>query len=774
MNNGSEKPGGFISISREGAKPLPFILLTGALLFAAAAPAQEEAADKGAYLWRLCPSGGLAPLPEPSGPAPAAGEIHIDADTIESAGETVAVLSGDVTVTRPEDRIAADRVSYSQAAGHMELTGNVRYRGEDVEFNAESMEHDTTGLKSRAEELAFFLPGIHGRGGAESLVRREDGIIELDRLTYTTCPPGDTFWQFRADHLKLDREEGFGVARHTTLRLKDVPVLYFPVLSFPIDDRRKTGFLFPTAGDSSRHGFEVEAPWYWNIAPQADATFTPHHMSRRGVKLDTEWRYLNRWSENRLETGYLDDEVFGDVRSLLALRHAGRLGRHWTTSLSGAHASDREYFEDFGNSISDTGRRYLSRTAQLTGRWEHWRLASRLQSYQTLDERITGAREPYRLVPDMELTGLYPDFAAGLDFELSGSYTVFDHDERVNARRLDMWPRLSRVFGGPGWFFTPAVSRRYTRYQLEYPEGVPAPAGQDPEPVRSVPVTSLDAGLIFERDIGDEGRYLQTLEPRIFYLNVPFREQDDIPDFDTRRPDFSLYQLFEENRFVGADRMGDTEQLSLALSTRFLERLTGEERLRLSLGQIRYYEDRQVTLSPGAPPETAERSGLILEAESRFGGAWSATLSGERNPDTDRMDQGLFRLRYARESRRVFNLSYRYRRPDASGGGGIRQSDVTFHLPVGGRWSLAGRWNYEIDREVELEKFFGVEYESCCWAFRVLGRRALVDTSASDPDEREFDEGIYFELSLKGLGQPGSGVGRRLEQSIIGYQDPFK
>lgn len=764
------------------------LCLAGLLgLWLAAAPAQQarladtplagmtaDQRERAVDLWRLCGRSGLLPaLPPPDEPPPP-GELNISADRIE-AGESGTRLSGDISVIGARDRMRADRARLGPDRQRIELSGDVHYRSEAIEINADSLTRDTAGRTNRAGEasqLEFFIPLNHISGGARHMVRPDAETTRLYDMTYSTCDPGDREWHFQADEMELDHAAGFGTGRNMTLRLKDVPIFYFPYLTFPIDDRRRTGFLYPTVGDSSRHGAELELPWYWNIAPQADATITPHYMNRRGLKVDTEWRYLSDWSTNELHAEYLDDDRAGEERTLVGLKHSGRFATHWSTGINATEVSDPDYFEDFGADLSATSRVRLSRSASLTGSWDNWKLVNRLQTFQLLVDNVSPGSKPYRLLPEVELTGLYPDFALGLDFEMDTSYSRFDHDRRITGERFDIWPRLSRPFGSAGWFVTPAVGSRYTAYRLDEPVGTAPPTGRPLEPSRSTPVASLDSGLIFERAFGDEDGYLQTLEPRLFYLNVPFREQDDIPVFDTRRPDFSLFQLFEENRFVGADRMGDAKQLSAALTTRVLQRDVGEERLRLSLGRIRYYRDRRVTLHPGQAAETGKRSGLILEAQSTFADHWTASLTGERNPETGKADKGLFRLRYNRNNRYVFNLSYRYRRGELPGDAdALRQTDLSFNLPVGARWSVSGRWNRDIERKRDLETFLGIGYESCCWAFRVMAREFLTGENNGVP---AFDNAVYFELSFKGFTKAGSDIGQRLEHGIIGYQDPYE
>jgi LPS-assembly protein len=719
-------------------------------------------------VWRLCPVGGLLPLLEQPAGKPGNGQVILNADVIESQNELISELSGNVTVTSEKDFVRADSAVYRMHEQRVDFSGDVQYRSDQFEFNADSMTSFINSDYSEIRDLDFFIPLNHSYGSAEKVIRPDNTVTYLHNMTYSTCNPGSRVWHFKAGEMKLDHVQGMGLARHMTVRIRDIPVLYFPALSFPISDQRKSGFLYPAIGESSRHGFEFEIPYYWNIAPQADATITPHYMRDRGLQLNSEWRYLNSWSSNQLDYQYLDDELFGDHRTLASIQHSGRIGSHWSTSVNAADISDTGYLRDFGDDLNTTSITHLSRTAALVGQWDNWRFVSRLQSYQTIDDTIPESRYPYDLLPELNLSSLYPDIGAGFEFELESSYSIFEQQDIVSNERFDLWPRFSRPFGDNGWFLVPAFSGRFTSYRQDNPS---LPEDQQIDINRSVPISSLDSGLIFERTADENDRFLQTFEPRIFYLNVPFREQDDIPVFDTRQPAFGIYQLYEENRFAGIDRIGDANQAALSLTNRWLRRETGEERFRASLGRIYYFDDRLVTL-PDQQPDTREQSGILAEFGASIGRYWSSSLDLEWNQDSGKTDKGLFRLRYNRQNRHIFNISYRYRRATNLNDANLEQSDISFSLPVGRNWSAVGRWNRSIEDKLDLDKYFGLEYESCCWAFRIMGREFLLGQSTVDSPE--FDKSIYFEVIFKGLSRTGSGIGRRLEQNIIGYEDPFE
>ncbi len=705
--------------------------------------------------WALCKTFNLLPPLIDTGTTPTGGEIFADADSIESAGDNITKLYGDVLIARELDQLQADSAIYFQTDNRFDLNGNIRYRSKSFESTAQSMTLYNNSDRSEMYQAYFFMPQEHGNGYAKSITRDGD-ITQLYNASYSTCDPKQQDWQFRAKQITLNHDTGRGLAKNMSLRFKKVPFFYLPVLSFPIDDRRKSGFLMQGSGigNSDEHGFELIAPYYWNIAPQADATLTSHFMRRRGLKLDTEWRYLSERSTNQLDTEFLDDDLFGDSRSLVRFNHQGSLSAHWQTRLNGTSVSDKDYLEDFGGNLSTSSITHLPRRAQLIGNWQHWRFNSQLLTYQTVDETIPDSSRPYRLLPSLTLNGLYPEIIAGLDFQLGTTLTQFDQNDRVTGNRFDLLPRISRPFGGISWFATPSLSLRYTQYELD---NLANP--DDPTDIsRTVPTLSLDTGLFFERRFGNQ-KYLQTLEPRLYYLRVPFRNQDDIPIFDTSLPAFNFAQLFTENRFVGTDRVGDADQVSFSLSSRILRNQTGEEFFKASIGQIYYRDDRQITLS-GSQADTEDRSDIIGELKFAFAGHWSTSATVEWNPEREETDKEIFRLRYNRDNDHIVNLQYRFRDQD------LEQTDLSFNWRVTRRWSMAGRWNRSLQDEVDLEKFLGIAYESCCFAIRIVAREYLVNDS-------EFNQGIQIQLSLKGLTGIGDNIGELLEQGILGYIDSY-
>ncbi len=704
----------------------------------------------------------------PAVPAPAASRtlasdtpIDLAADEAHMDPAGTSVLLGDAKMWRDGQFLRADALYYTQARKHVEARGDVRFEHQGLIVTGPAAE-----LRLNTDDASFTEPEYqytprHARGQAARVERESADVAVLDEATFTTCNPGDDDWLLSADRVALDRKSGDGTARNVVLRFKHIPFLYTPWIRFPIDDRRKSGFLFPSIGTSNRSGFSLETPYYWNIAPHRDATVTPRLLTSRGLQLQSEFRYLNPSNTGKLELEFLDDREFGDQRYLGGIRHSGSPLPRVRTTIDASRVSDAPYFEDFGSSLSIASITHLQQRADVSYEGDFWNARGRVQGYQTVDDTIRSQAEPYEQLPQMLLEGGLPDRAFGLGYDLRTEWVNFAHDERVSGQRLDLDFGIERPLLGPAYFVNPAVGLRHTAYSLDETTA----RFTDDRITRTLPVASLDSGLIFDRPIGSH--FVQTLEPRLFYLYTPFREQDNIPTFDTGLLDFSFAQLFRENRFSGADRIGDANQLTLALTSRFLNTESGQQTLSASIGQILYFDDREVIL----PSQTAmddDTSDLAAELALDLGDRWSASAATLWDPHEDEMQLGTARLNYVGTNNRVLNLSYRFRRADPQVPGlneTLRQTDVAVVWPLSARWRALGRWNYDLEEQRDLELLAGFEYDSCCYKLRVAARRFIIG------DQAEYNNGVEIQLVLKGLAQLGSPLGELLERGILGYED---
>ena len=712
----------------------------------------------------VCP---VQPRP-PRIPVPAEGragaELHLSADEADVAKEGVSHFRGNVEIRRADQRLSADNIDYDRDKELQLARGNVSLYDNELRIDGETARVDLNADQGVVEKADFLLYERQGRGTAEKI--RRDGAgnkTQLDVTTYTTCPPGNEDWQLKADKIKLDHNEGVGTARDVSVRFKGVPFFYSPWLTFPIDDRRKTGFLTPSFGSSDDDGFEIIAPYYWNIAPNRDATLTPRFMGKRGLQLAGEYRFLNKDNDGQFNAELLpSDDLYNDDRYLFAYKNQVRFTPRLTANADLNYVSDDEYFEDLGTDISLTSQTHLNRYVNVNYYGDFWNVRGLLQGYET----VGNVAQPYERLPQVLFNMNLPDQHWGLDYGLRAEAVQFEHSNNATGTRVDIEPSVSLPLQNNYGFITPKFALRHTRYNLD-----DVATTIDDNPDRTVPIFSIDSGLFFERDISWGGRnMLQTLEPRLYYLNVARRNQDDLivnedaqdVVFDSGLVDFSFDQLFRENRFSGADRVGDANQLTAALTTRIIDRNSGLERLSASVGQIYYFEDREVNL-PGVADRTENSSDVVAEINARLTRDWSLRAGAQWDVHDDVTEKSVFSTRYQPDADRVFNLAYRRRRDL------LEQVDTSVSWPLSNQWNIVGRWNYALDRSRTIDAFAGLEYESCCWIGRVVAPQYI---NALDQEDEDF--AILFQLELKGLTSFGDQVNKIIGKGILGYgREPF-
>jgi LPS-assembly protein len=662
--------------------------------------------------------------------------------------QPTASMSGGVLL-RSGDRLAgADAAEFDPVDQALRLSGNVRFEDPDSEVISTSAEFAYLTGRIRFEGAEFQL-GNRGRGAAGVLEINQAGRLELADVGYTTCPPGSRDWIIEADDIQLDSDTGVGTARDVKLRFKGVPILWAPYMSFPITDARKSGILTPEIGSTGRSGNELSVPYYWNIAPNYDATLTPRLLTDRGLQLGAEFRYLYSHSNGIAQAEYLpNDNKYDDNRYLFAFDHQTLFRGGWRNLIDFTQVSDPQYFEDLGGSISLASITHLNRSALFDYYGENWSMLARVQDYQTIDQAIAPVDEPYRRLPQVRVSGYWPRGLLGLDYRLDTELVNFDRDVGDTGWRLNVVPGVVVPFERPGWFIKPGVRLDYTAYDLENR----AP-GLDTEPSRSVPISTLDMGLNFERMMNGSDR-VQTIEPRLLYVHVPFRAQDDLPVFDTILPTLNIVQLYRENRFLGVDRIMNTDQLSVGVTSRILETGSGRELMSATIGQALYLSGQDVTL-PGETLPLGDTSDYIAELSFLLYDNWNFDF-GHQWSDAG-TTQSQVRLQYRPAPKRILNLGYRFRR------GSLEQGEVSWSWPLSQSWNFVGRYQYSIRDAQALEQFYGFEYESCCWGLRLVGRRFI---STRDGTE---DTSIGLQLILKGMMDIGTAADRLLERGILGY-----
>ena len=668
-----------------------------------------------------------------------------------------AAMSGGVLVRRGERLAGAETANYDPLTQSLHLQGDVRYKDPITSIVSDSAQLIYSTGRVSFQGAEFQLGQGGSRGSADSIEISQEGTLSLATVQYTTCPPGSNDWLLEAGNITLDTRAGVGTAKKVALRFKNIPILYAPTLTFPLGDARKTGLLAPEIGSAGRSGNEIRVPWYWNISEQFDATLTPRLLTERGLQFGTEFRYLTRRNDGLAQYEYLaDDRIFGDTRQYLLYRHRTLFDSGWRNLIDYRETSDGNYFEDLGGSLSTTSITNLNRSALFDYYADNWSFLGRLQDYQTIDESIDEIDRPYRRLPQIYATGSWPSKPLGLSYSADGEFVYFDRDVGTTGWRLNARPQVEWNVQRPGWFFKPAIAFDYTRYSLENTE-----PDQESESTRTLPISSVDIGVLLERSIGSSKRRIQTLEPRLLYVHVPYREQSHLPVFDTIEPDLNMVQLFRTNRFLGVDRIADTDQLSFGLTSRLLDADSGEELMSATIGQALYLSEQGVTL-PSQSMTNSESSDyiarlrvlLVKNFSFDFGYQWGNNQSGTTRSEVA--------LQYNPARNKVINLGYRFRRDS------LEQGDVSWSWPLTQTWNFVGRYSYSLRDDEPLERFVGLEYESCCWGLRMVHRQYI---STRDGIE---DSSFGLQLVLKGMASVGDSTDRVLERGILGYSREFE
>jgi len=719
-----------------------------------------------------CPGTWITPIPLGTlASDPALSEVQVQAEDVHYDLNDISTLRGNVSITQPGRRIDADNAELTQLQGKGRFTGNILIAEPGLILTGDQAEFEFDTNQASIEHAEFVSAAINAHGRADRIVRHPDGLITIARGEYTTCAPDDPAWYFLARDIRLNNATGRGEVRHATLHVQDVPLLYVPYFNFPIDDRRQTGLLTPRFGSTNDGGFDFAQPVYLNLAPNYDATLTPRLITQRGTMLEGEFRYLLPYGGMGSLQGTLlpTDRLYADRdRKSGSWRHSGQLSDTVRIRTDVNYVSDSAYFTDLGTDLNLSNTTHQERVGELS--WAHgaWSLLGRVQGFQTIDPSIPDISKPYARLPQLLLNG-GSRVSTGFEPLLSTELTWFQRKvddgtgPEVNGARYRIEPSLAYRIEESWGHIIPKLKIGSLQYQLEG-NGV---TGND---VRSatVPAFSLDSGLVFERE---QAGFLQTLEPRALFLFAPYQGQDELPVFDTANTTFTYAQLFRESRFSGGDRLDDANQISLGLTSRLLDDNSGNEVVRASVGQIRYFRDRKVRLNPLAPIATETSSGLAAELAAPIGRGWSGAADALWTHDLAHASQYSGNLNYLPESRdRLANIGYHFRREDlALGQKPVRQASFSFVQPVNVNWQLLGLWQYDIRNHETQDALLGVQYEACCWQVRMFERRFLTDPDDVSPGAQRVRNAFFIEVELKGLAGLGSSINSLLGNNVFGY-----
>ena len=698
-------------------------------------------------------------------PRPISGDLQLESQRFEATAEGATELSGGVELKFDDKAIKTEKLVYDESRNTLRMDGAFEYRDPTIMLTGTSGYYDDRGGSFRGAR--FRLLQHPGRGEADSVTEAPDGHIELLGVAYTTCPPENQDWQLRAQRITLDLDRLRGVGYHTRIEFKGVPILYLPWISFPLSDQRQTGLLFPTIGTSSRNGFTLSAPWYWNIAPNRDLTLTPTLFAQRGVNLDSEFRLKQADGDLRLELGYLpNDHKTGTDRGYQGLTGRWQLPADWHATVDAEHVSDIYYFEDLAQRPQLSSTVFLPQRVDFGRRDDVWNLHASVVRFQTLLPEFdpanpalcqVGQSDAQSLCPADRPYAQLPRFTAHARFDQPAGWRSLFDAELVNFTRgtgVTGWrgtaqPTLTWEHQGAGYYLRPSLAWDLTAYQLQN-------TSADRSLTRNVPITRFDSGLQFEKIVGTDDLRVLTLEPRLMYVYIPYRNQDALPVFDSGLPDPNFITLFRANRYVGYDRVGDANKLAVGVTSRMYEAATGQQYLSATLGQSFLFATPRVTL-PDEVPDTRRRSSLIGNLELQGFHHLGVRVDMAWNPETSQTDKAQLALQYREAGDRVVNLSYRFDRNV------VEQAEVSAAWPLAKRWEFYGRSVYSLRDHQTIDNFAGLRYRSDCWGLRAVVRRSVSTRSG------ERDTAVYLQFELTGLSSVGTAADTFLQQSIQGY-----
>lgn len=788
---------------------------------------------------------------------PASAPLRLNANSSEIMQETSATLEGEVKMIQGYRQLEADRAMVDQGTSTAELDGNIRLREPGVLIQGSSMDMNMDTGEATVNDASYVLhtKGIHGY--AQQISRLANKTLEMKEASYSQCEPEDPSWFIEGGTVHIDPKTEVGTARDVVLRVKGIPVFYTPYIQFPVGDKRKSGLLFPSISSGDSGGIDLTVPYYINLAENYDMTLTPRYINDRGFMLETEMRHLSQYFDTTVNLAYLANDEGGNDKDIQRLVNQGVIaanqaspyldqdrwlvnvdqsgsGDRWYSDIDYTQVSDMDYFRDLDtaslavNSVSDLRQRGV-----VGYRLKNWDVSIKAEKFQTI---VNGITSPYKQLPTVRAMGSYQFGAFNVD--LLNEYSQFDHSDkdrnsnRIVGDRARIDYQINYEYQWAWGYARPNVGVRALSYKLDT---INLLDSANLSPNATAPMASFDTGVYFEREGSVLGRnYTQTFEPRLFYFFSDHADQSDFfnltqggadIDFDTANATAGYSQLFRTSRFIGSDRLDDANQVSIGLTSRFINQRSGEEWLKVSLGQIFYFEDRQVSLSGQYDQQLGNAQALANQLQMQLNSSnISQRISARANLDNlqkqfsktseyafllsgsvsqtlkygvdltwrqydDRLDRGNVYLRYIDEQSRIFNLSYRYDRQvgvidttDFNENGitnellnnNIEQTDLSFIWPVSDRWSLIGRANYDVTNKRELETLAGLEYNSCCYRIRLVGRRWVdnfLATQGTLVDQQvEEDNGIFFEIQLKGLGGTGKRLSSLLKDAIFGYQ----
>ena len=694
--------------------------------------------------------------------------INIEADeTFRDESKQITILQGDTKIIRGSETIRSELTNVLQLEDRARLSGNVKYENEGLEVESPYAEYNTKNSRTDFIAPVYKYSSLDISGKARYGVRLKNKKMFLKNSTYTTCDLINPDWNLISKTTELDFEKGIGKGRNVFVTVKGVPVFFTPYMQFSLDEQRKSGFLVPDFSGSWTKGPDVITPFYWNIAENMDMLIKPGYIQKRGSKIESTYRYLNKNSDGAIFFSYLDDdsEYKGSGKNTrdnsnrynFYVQHQQTFSNNIEIDLLYDKFSDKDYFDDFGTGISGSSTSYRTRHAKLNYHINGWDIKSKFLGYQTFDRNINASSQPYDILPEINVKKRWDQEFA--NYDLSTSISQWDHVSKVDGTRADVQFGIDKTFLMKGLRITPRMKVQHTSYDLDKQT-----SGFSSTPSKTIPIFTLDSEMTLSKQIKNTNIAHQ-IKPRIFYLYSGEENQDDIPIFDTGLNDFSYSQLFRDNSYSGLDRNNDTNQITLSLSSSFYDLEESRDIFTASIGQILYFEDRNISVD-NSTTYTRSNSNIVAELQYKPSNntSFTSTFLYDTKGNNKKTEKNIHNFQYRGKGNNVFNASYRYRKND------IEQGDISFAWGLSDNLNILGRWNYDFKNDLtaddagDIETLAGIEYESCCWKARLVQRKFKIDTNSYEKD-------IQFQIMLKGFTDVGTPLGNLISNSIKGYID---
>lgn len=710
--------------------------------------------------------------------------VQMLADSVPINSTEVTQLEGNVSIRDSRSLIRSHQIIVNHLEQSIQASGGVSFESSNAYLRAESLNKSQNADEAQLSDTQFYLFSNNANGNAKQVTVTADQKLVLQELSFSTCPVDQRSWYLSSSEMEIDSSEGVGRAWDTVIRVGDVPVFYLPYIRFPVDDRRKSGMLIPQPRSKDENGFDLTLPIYWNIAPHMDATFRPRFIENRGEQIGFEFRHLSSRTYSELDFEWMAEDkiverqladpltagsltVDDSERWAGSFRNTSHFNEHWRANINAHRVSDSDYFLDFGSGLESTNATRLTSEIDLLYGDDIWQMRWYTLSYQSLI-----GNNAYRYLPSWTTNADYYA-SSGLRWQFSSEATRFTHkdSDKVEGERINILPSVSYPMRATWGYLLPKLSFQYSRYSQ-----TDVLSGEDSSVTRDLPIFSVDSKLYFDRAFENDGQsYTHSLQPRLFYTYIPYRDQTDINVFDSGELDLNFNQLWRENRFSGVDRVGDTNHISLAVSNSLINNNSGEQLLDFAIGRKFYLDDRRVQLDNGAA-ETEAQSAWLAQLDIRLNNSLNVTSFIEWDEKNSQTKHAETRINFEPKDNHIVNLSHRYRN---RGNERVEELDLSFAWSINEQWRFVGRWYNDITQHNLIDAMAGLEYESCCWAIRLVSHKYL-NTQLDNMGQPiligrdEYSDEIQLQFVFKGFGSVGaSSVERVLTSSIPGYKDPF-